>query len=270
MSRSLPEPYVRYLRILGISGIPSGLEGLREIVRKHVYRVPFENVSKLLLVAREGAGRFVTMAEFLDGIEHHDLGGTCYAANPLLADLLRALGYETDLIAADMIRPNVHTCLRVRVGSVPYHVDVGYGGPFREPMRLDRLPFEILEGDTRYVLRDAGSETYDMSVFSGLERVHGYVVHGPPRVREFFAGAMQDSFLPSATFRNCLRICRIFEDHSVTLLNRVLSTNRNSQTTSRELQSADELAAAFASDLQMPRCPWQEVAPAILQAVNIV
>src|ERR1035438_69834 len=50
---------------------------LDEIVRRHLCRVPFENVSKLLLLGREGAGRVTMLAEFLDGIEHRDLGGTC-------------------------------------------------------------------------------------------------------------------------------------------------------------------------------------------------
>lgn len=68
----------RYLRLLGIQGTPEGIAGLREIVSKHLRRVPFENVSKLLLFGREGAGRVTTISKFLDGIENLDLGGTCY------------------------------------------------------------------------------------------------------------------------------------------------------------------------------------------------
>ena len=162
---TLPEPYPRYLRLLGIDEVPSGLEGLRTIVRQHLFRAPFENISKLCLFGREGAGRFVTLSEFLDRIEYHDLGGTCHACNPFLADLLRALGYDADLLGADMTpRLNCHTCLRVRIDSVAYHVDVGYGGPFREPIRLDRLPYEIVEGTQRYVLdRKPDGEGYEMA-----------------------------------------------------------------------------------------------------------
>src|SRR5437870_9944573 len=107
--------YQRYLRVLGIDGIPSGLDGLRLIVRRHLIRVPFENVSKLLLFEREGGGRAFTLPEFLDGIEHHDLGGTCYTCNPYLSELLRSLGYHADLLGADMTTPNVHTCIRVHL-----------------------------------------------------------------------------------------------------------------------------------------------------------
>src|ERR1017187_3649094 len=83
----------RYLRLLGIRtpiAGPAGWDeaGLDEVVHRHLCRVPFENVSKLLLLGREGAGRVTTLTEFLDGIEHYDLGGTCHTNNPFLASLL--------------------------------------------------------------------------------------------------------------------------------------------------------------------------------------
>jgi N-hydroxyarylamine O-acetyltransferase len=253
----LPDIYQRYLRILGVEALPSGLEGLRAVVRAHLLRVPFENVSKLLLIGREGRGRFFTLPEFLDGIEHHDLGGTCYSSNPFLGDLLRALGYEAGLHGANMARGlNVHTSLRVRVESRAYHVDVGYGGPFREPISLDHLPFEMVEGANRYVFdREPGGEGYEMAVFSGEERIHGYLVHGPPRSQDFFTPAIENSFAPSATFLNCIRICRFFESHSVTLLNGELTVHGARTLEGRELSSVDEVEAALAAEFEMPGCP---------------
>lgn len=243
--------------MLGIQRFPAGLEGLRAVVRAHLLRAPFENVSKLLLIAREGHGRFFSLSEYLEGIEKRDLGGTCYSANPYLASLLRALGYETDLLGADMgTRQDTHTCLRVRLDSVPYHVDVGYGGPFRDPIRLDRLPFELVEGAQRYVLESRG-DAQEMAVFSGEQRVHGYIVHDPPRPLEFFSGSMRNSFAPTATFLNCLRICRFFEDHSVMLLDRTLSIHRGATTTKAELSRPAAWEAAFTTHLHMPRCPFR-------------
>jgi N-hydroxyarylamine O-acetyltransferase len=254
---SLPAIYQRYLRILGFDNVPSGLDGLRTIVRAHLLRVPFENLSKLLLFASEGRGRFFTLPEFLDGIEHQDMGGTCYGANPFFGELLRALGYEADLHGANMPpRMNVHTSLRVRIDSRAYHVDVGYGGPFRGPIALDRLPFEMVEGANRYVLdREPQGEGYEMAVFTGEERVHGYLVHGPPRSLDFFTPAVQNSFAPTATFLNCIRICRFFDNHSVTLLNGELAIHRGVTAERRELQSLAEVESALVTELQMPRCP---------------
>jgi arylamine N-acetyltransferase len=177
------------------------------------------------------------------------------------------MGYEVDLHGANMPpRLNVHTSLRVRIDSRAYHVDVGYGGPFREPIALDRLPFEMVEGAHRYVFdRDPSGGGYEMAVFTGEERIHGYIVHGPPRPLEFFTPAMQNSFAPTATFLNCLRICRFFDGHSVTLLNGSLSIHRGAAATHRELNGVSEVEAALATDLEMPRCPARAALEAIEQ-----
>ena len=86
----LNDSHKRYLRILGFSAPPVGLSGLKELVFRQVCRVPFENVSKLLLFGREHRGRVTLLNEYLDGIENLDLGGTCYTANPYFAELLQA------------------------------------------------------------------------------------------------------------------------------------------------------------------------------------
>jgi arylamine N-acetyltransferase len=258
----------RYLGLLGIERPSAGIAGLREIVRRHLCRVPFENVSKLLLAGREGAGRETALAEFLDGIEHHDLGGTCYTSNPFLASLLRALGYDADLLGADMTEPSVHTSIRVRIAPHEYHVDVGYAAPFREAMRLDRLPHRIAHGPYRYVL-DRGSRAgeFEMAVFSGGERVHGYAVHGPARDREFFRPIVHDSFRPGTTFMSCLRITRFFDERAVELKNTTLIHYRGSESSQTALRNMAELRRAVETDLAMPRCPVEE-AVAILERLT--
>jgi len=250
----------RYLRLLGIEGTPSGLAGLREIVGKHLYRVPFENVSKLLLFGREGTGRVTTISEFLDGIEHYDLGGTCYTNNPYFAELLRDLGYDADLFGADMSKPNVHTVIRVRIGGVAWHVDVGFAAPFRQPIRLDQLPCEIAHGNDRYVL-----DGDEVSVYSGGERQYGYVAHGPPRSTEFFRPVIMDSYNRNQTFMNCLRITRFFEEYTVELRNRTLIRYRGDQSSHTTLGSLAELRSALATEFALPRCPLERAIPVLEQ-----
>lgn len=256
--------YTRYLRLLGFDQAPSGLDGLRMLVRRHLFRVPFENVSKLLLFAREGAGRPRTLTEFLDDIEYRDLGGTCHSCNPYFAGLLRHLGYDADLLGADMTKLNQHTCIRVRVDGVPYHVDVGYGGPFREPMRLDRLPHDFQEGALRYVFDHNRHEgVYEMKVLAGEERRHGYVVHGPARELPFFYDNIHGSFASSQTFMRCLRLVRVFPGRSVELVDRKLTVRTGNEEVQTELESLEELSRAVATQLAMPRCP-------IVHAVEIL
>ncbi|MGO9008897.1 MAG: arylamine N-acetyltransferase [Bryobacteraceae bacterium] len=260
----------RYLRLLGIrtpiaGPAGSGEAGLNEIVQRHLCRVPFENVSKLLLLGREGAGRVTTLAEFLDGVERYDLGGTCYTANPFLASLLSALRYDADLLGADMSKPNVHTSIRVRLSGVAYHVDVGYGAPFRGAIRLDRLPWEFEQGCYRFVFGRADApEAYQASVYSGGQRLHGYIVHPPARDAGFFDNVAIASYRPGMTFTSMLRIIRFFDGHAADLQDTKLSIHRGRKTTSRLLRTMQELREAVAGDLAMPRCPIGE-AVAVLE-----
>ena len=262
------EIYARYLRLLGLEGVPTGLRGLQEIVRRHVHHVPFENVSKLLLYAREGTGRAFTLEEFLDGIEQYDLGGTCYTCNPYLTGLLRHLGYDADLLGADMTVPDVHTCIRVRIDGVSYLIDCGYGGPFREPLRLDRLPHVFFEGSVQYIFGpNAHPNAYEMKSFSGGQPGHGYVVHDPPRAASYFEPAVRKSFTAGQMFMNHLRIVRIFDEHSVELFDRKLTIHRAGASLQAELSHLGEFKRAVAVDLAMPRCPIEQ-ALAVMEQIT--
>lgn len=258
--------YQRYLRLLGIEGRPEGLDGLRTLVRRHLWRVPFENISKLLLYDREGAGRPLSLNEFLDGVEFRDLGGTCYTANGLFAELLREVGYQADLLGADMSNLDVHTCIRVRIDDASYHVDVGFAAPFREPIRLDDLPARIDEGRNRYLLDHDGSGLR-LTMPSGGENAAGYFAHDPPRPRSYFDGVLLQSFAPAAHFMQHLRISRIFDDYSLDLLDDRMWRHEAGETSEVRFDSLADLKAAVAEEFQMPRCPVEEAA-AVLQGLT--
>jgi arylamine N-acetyltransferase len=248
----------RYLRLLGIAAPVNGISGLERVVSAHVCRVPFENVSKLLLFAREGAGRPTELAEFLDGIEHSDLGGTCYTNNPFLIELLRELGYDADLLGADMSTPNVHTVIRVRLDGAQWHVDAGYGGPFRQPIPLDGLPVSIVNGEYRFAFQRSGDDV-ELALLRGGTRLHGYVAHGPARPFEFFHPVILRSFQTGQTFMTNLRIVRYFEDgRAAEIFNSMLTVHSGSESRSVELGSVAELRSAVADDLGLPRCPVEE------------
>jgi len=239
-----------------MEGYLRGLRGLETLVQRHLSAVPFENISKLLLYDRERTARVTTLPEFLDGIELSDLGGTCYTNNPFLTQLLREAGYDADLLGADMSEPNVHTCIRVRIDSIAYHVDVGFAAPFRKPIRLDRLPAQFEEGGNRYVLdRDSGSDGFRMSVFSGGEYRVGYLAHDPPRPTEFFDPVVLKSYELSSTFMKCLRISRVFAGSSLDLIDRKLYRHESGKTSVTHLDTMLELKAVVQNELGMPRCP---------------
>ena len=261
------EQFQRYLRLLGFDSPPTGVEGLRRIVHAHITRVPFENVSKLLLFDREGAGRVTTVNEFLDGLEYRDLGGTCYTANPALAELLRELGYCADLLSADMNSPHVHSCIRVHIDGRQYHVDVGNAAPFLEPFALDALPHEFSRGNMKWVFDRAEDGRLRCRVFSAGEQVHGYVANEKPFAVEDFRRIVEDSFQPGRTFMSLLRMVRIFPDYTVELKNRTLRVHRGAETIETTIGSMQELRKAVNEQFLMPRCAVEK-AVEILERLN--
>jgi len=256
----------RYLRLLGVEDRSAGLPGLRALVQAHLARVPFENVSKLLLYAREKAAHVTRLDEFLDGIEFADLGGTCYTSNPFLAGLLRELGYDAELLGADMSRPDVHACIRVRIDGIAYHVDVGFAAPFREPLPWDALPARVDEGENHYLFESEGRGVRVSMNSRGTYEV-GYFAHEPPRAREFFDAAVRASYQPDSTFLQCLRISRVWPAYSLDLMDARLYRHEAGRTHVTRLTKMAQLKAAVRDELQMPRCPI-EAAVEILEGLT--
>lgn len=246
--------YDRYLRLLGIPARPSGLDGLRLLIRRHLASVPFENISKLMVRSREGAGRPITLTEFLDGIEFSDLGGTCYVNNPFFSELLGELGYDAELLGADMSQPNLHSCIRVRMHSTSYLVDVGFCAPFREPMPLGDVPFDLTEGVNRYLV-DRVSAGFRLSTFQGDKPGEVYIAHDPPRKREFFNDVVVRSFATSAMFMRRIRVGKVFDSHSVDLIDRRLFRHEAGKTAVTQIDSMSAMKAVMEEQFAMPRCP---------------
>ena len=248
--------YERYLKLIGIKTIPMGVDGLNKIVHNHLCHIPFENVSKLLLFDKEKGGRPITLSEFLDGIEFQDFGGTCYSSNPHLQELLSFLGYETYLLGADMGEPNVHTCIRTKLNSHQYHIDVGYAAPFREPIRLDKTPYKIKHGKYTYLLKENRNfNQYEIEVLLDGNRIHGYSINEDSRKFSFFSKTIIESFETGNTFMSCIRITRFFKDRTVELKNRTLVSYEKGKSHSKILSNIAEIEAAVKNELMMPNCP---------------
>ncbi len=211
----------RHLDVLRVGRRPPGLEALTELTAAHLTRVPFENVSKLLRFRRSGFRGIPELEPYLDDIERFRLGGTCYANNLHLNRLLGALGYDVRLCGADMSRPDVHVANVVRLEGREYLVDAGYAAPFLEPMPLDLdRDQEIALGGERYVLKPRGADgRWRLDHHRDGRPLHGYTLNPKPRRVEEFAGVIEESFAPEATFMNALTIVRFFPGRSLALRN---------------------------------------------------
>ncbi|GCE48872.1 N-hydroxyarylamine O-acetyltransferase [Thermosporothrix hazakensis] len=135
---------------------------LRELHRKHLETVPFENLDihiKRPIVLDETA--------LYQKIVQQQRGGFCYELNGLFAQLLSTLGFEVDRLSAGVSNgegsfgPDFdHMLLRVRCVDSPedWLADVGFGDCFLEPLRfvLDEEQeqangsYRIEQGETPY------------------------------------------------------------------------------------------------------------------------
>lgn len=146
-------------------------ESLRHLQERHVLSVPFETLAFQL-----GEPIPQAMDAVRKVVDDHR-GGTCFEVNSAFALLLRALGYEADIIGGMIYRGGVmdkqfgHMALRVRTPAAPddpardagWLVDVGQGKHSRWPLRLDcRLPQEDPHGV--YRITDAPEGDIDVSV----------------------------------------------------------------------------------------------------------
>lgn len=111
---------------------------LRALQLAHLFTVPFENLS-----VHHKEAIVLQNEPLFDKIVTRRRGGFCYELNGLFAALLRALGFQVEMLSAGVTRANGgfgpefdHLMLMVSLDE-RWLVDVGFGDGFREPLRLD-------------------------------------------------------------------------------------------------------------------------------------
>lgn len=244
----------RYLRILEVPRRTPSLAALAELTAAHLRRIPFENVSKLYY-RKDTLMRLPDLARFLDGVERHHFGGTCYSNNFHFHELLAQLGYRVSLCGADMSAPDVHVVNTVSLARSQYLVDVGYGAPFLSPLPLDlEHDHEVRWGSERYVLkpRDPAGRSRLEQYREGVLR-HAYLVNPRPRQIQEFERVIAASFDEQATFMNALLLARFSRDRSVTLRNLTLSELRAGSSRVTRIPNRDALPAAVERHFGIPQ-----------------
>jgi arylamine N-acetyltransferase len=249
-----PELVDRYLAALGVPRREPGRGALDELVAAHLTRVPFENLSKLYRLKRLGLAGLPPLELFLEGIERHRLGGTCYSNNCHLWSLLTSLGYQAHLCGADMSQPDVHVVIMVRLDGRELLVDAGYGAPFLSPLPLDVHEDQAIAwGHESYLLRPrdaAGCSRLEL-VVDGVV-THGYLARPTPRLPAHFEGVIAASFRPEATFMNAVAIYRFERDRALVIRNLRLIEATRREFTSRALTDRRELAEVAEARFGIP------------------
>lgn len=239
--------FARYLDVLGVDAGPPTYETLCRVVRAHLMRIPFENVSKLYAVNRLGLRRIPDLPAYLEGIENEGFGGTCYSNNPYLWSLLRRLGFDASLCGADMPSgPDVHIVIFVRVDGREYLVDVGYAAPFYAPLPRDLdADHEVAFGNERYVLEPQdGAGRSRLHHYRDGKLIHGYLAKPASRAPSHFTAVIEDSYRDTATFMNAVVLVRFRDGESVAIRDDALIHATPSSSTLEKLPTRDDLVAA--------------------------
>lgn len=149
-----------YLARIGYHGQPAAdLATLRALHLAHMRTVPFENLDI-------HADRAIVLGEeaLYAKIVGRRRGGICYELNGLFAWLLRSIGFDVTLLAAnvhvdaDRLTPDFdHMVLLVAIGGKRYLADVGFGDSFLLPLALDQDGFQD-DGVAQYGVRQANGD----------------------------------------------------------------------------------------------------------------
>ncbi|GAA0338552.1 hypothetical protein GCM10008967_31060 [Bacillus carboniphilus] len=123
----------RYLKTLGVKDVgEKSLQQIVDLTKAHLHTFPFELISKYTLVETDLNGRIPSVADFIERFELHGWGGNCHILNGRFVQLLDWLGYDVQLVPVE----KGHVAIWLKWEGKEYLVDVGYAGPFFEPIPI--------------------------------------------------------------------------------------------------------------------------------------
>jgi N-hydroxyarylamine O-acetyltransferase len=232
-----------YLARIGYDGPrePSP-ETLRALHERHLFTVPFENLD-----IHFGRAVVATEENVVEKVVTRRRGGFCYELNGAFAALLRALGYEVDLLSGRVARaaggygPEFdHMALLVHAGGRRWLADVGFGECFTQPLDLDdRAPQHDRAGT--YGVEPRGGRDWAMRVLRDGQWADEYLFSLEPHVMADYADRCRfHQTSPESSFTQ-KRVCTLAtETGRITLRDdRLIVTEHG---TKREEPIADEQA----------------------------
>ena len=220
-------------------------ETLRALQVAHLLAVPFENLSIHASepIVLEDEALFAKIVE-------RRRGGFCYEANGLFAALLRALGFDVSMLAAEVANaaggfgpPFDHMVLMVSLEE-RWLVDVGFGDSFREPLLLDARS-EQVQGSRAYRILPDGAHLLLMQRNDDAEWQAQYRFTLQPYTYVDYAEMCRHHQTSPQSHFTRARICsRATDEGRITLSEmRFITTSQNGGRQERTLTSQAEYAA---------------------------
>lgn len=256
-----------YLDLLQLTREKPTLSYLGKICRRHLAVFPFENVGKLIDYS-EGRHRFwlvPPVEEFLQRRRQYQLGGTCYILNYHLFQLLRAVGFDCDLLLVG--ESHLANLVRLADGERVY-VDVGSAAPLFRPVRFEKEPdnstgFGGYEVRLRPVGEKPGQWQYTRHIDGRMsDPIWTFQLGDTQSSLEAFAGAIDRSYRADGTFMNLLR-CQVWQwegKRSLSLVNNRFSIRYQDGTVDKHtLANRDAIHRVLVEQFGYPHFPTDRV-----------
>ncbi|WP_026700477.1 arylamine N-acetyltransferase [Salibacterium aidingense] len=249
-----------YLQTLNINNERPSRKYLKKIIRAHVRTFPFENISKLLMAEKQGDS-IPTVEQFLESHHKHQTGGTCFALNSSLYQLLCALGFEGYLI-----RPGEeHMAVVIKDPESDHnllYVDVGTTAPLFDPIPFHGRKHSIPPFAGERLLFLPGAET---GTYTYIRTRGGHITDKKWTFSVFDKMTMEDfepwvasTFQQDALFMNMLR-CQLWEPgnrRGLSLVNRKFNIRHaNGAVLTRHLTDKKALHQVLMEEFRMPELP---------------
>lgn len=234
----------RYLDRIGAArpDVPDA-DTLRELHRRHLETVPFENLSIHL-----GEPIVLTEDALVDKVVRRGRGGFCYELNGLFAALLTALGYDVTLLAASVFMDGGtlspafdHLALLVELDE-RYLVDVGFGAHATYPLRLD-WPEAQEDPAGSFLVVDAPGGDVDV-LMNGTPQYRAEL--RARRLTDFARPCWWHANSPESHFHNVARCSRRTDTGRVSIVGDRLLETVDGERTERTLATDTELLGAYA------------------------
>jgi N-hydroxyarylamine O-acetyltransferase len=213
-------------------------DALRDLHRRHLLTVPFENLSVHL-----GEQIVLNEAALVAKIVERHRGGFCYELNGAFSALLAGLGYDVELLAARGYGANglgiPYDHLALRVGE--WLVDVGFGSHSHYPLRTDERADQVDPGGTFRVEVESDG---DLVVFKDGEPQYR-AWSRPQTLRDFAAGCWWHRTSPESHFTRSLVCSLTTEDGRLTLAGRTLIRTVNGERHEQLLDGDDTVLEAY-------------------------
>lgn len=244
----------RYLHRIGMD-MPKAptADALKALTRAHLIAVPFENLE----VTDEHREPSLETDALFDKIVLRKRGGYCFELNKAFHHLLCSLGYSCYPVAARVIHkrrepcPLSHRATVAVIDGKRYFCDVGFGGAGPKGIvEMEETAVQTVAGEQFTLREDGGS--YVISILNdGIPEPVLRFRDEPWLDVDFATLSRYYATYPGSPFRNkrILYLCR--EDGWISLVQDLLTIQRDGTKMTRRLESEEEILSVIAEEFSL-------------------